>query len=671
MRPGTILLAAGVLLAAALSLWARASLPIVTVADAGHDDGLFVSLALNIASGHWLGRYDSLTLIKGPGYPLFLAIAGGLGLPVKLVEHALYLLAAALLAWTFARVARSRAGGCLLFVALAANPALWTLDAQRINRESFYTGLSLGLFALVAWLALTPAGRTRGAWLANRRKLAGFAAGLLFAHFWLTREEGIWLLPALLTLLLAAVLRREPGRARLGFSLRRPAIRVPLAAGLGVALGLGVPLALNLHRYGVASTNDLKSGGFAQAYGAIMRIETGDWRPDIPFTPATAEAIATHSPTGRPLLAHLRLDEVTGWRRVTCEQLELDPCPQGIGAGWFLWALREAAMREGWFRTAALAQQRFGAMAEELNAACDSGALRCSARRAGIAPPFRLSYVGPTLRGMLAGGAELLDFRAPHLAWRPVSGAPEDLARFAAIAGPIPTTAPVFERPLMISGWVAGAEAISIEVGAPGVASATTITEGAVEDVVQHFARQGRPGLQALRFSIATDCLQAGCALTLRMAEASAQRVPLRQLGRGGRDVGDFTLHIGGISDASAIHVPLDERRLAATFERLRRFAHIYGVVLLALSPLVVPALILQLLRLRTEPEAVALLALMGGCLAAVLARLAVLAYIDATSFRALTAHYAMPATPFLIALVVISALVVLRAVTGRWRHRR
>src|SRR3954471_132435 len=39
-----------------------------------HDDMLFVKLGGYLAEGKWLGPYDQFTLMKGPGYPAFLAI---------------------------------------------------------------------------------------------------------------------------------------------------------------------------------------------------------------------------------------------------------------------------------------------------------------------------------------------------------------------------------------------------------------------------------------------------------------------------------------------------------------------------------------------------------------------------------------------------------------------
>ena len=55
-----------------------------------HDDYLFVKLAKHILSGEWLGPYNQVTLVKGPVYPLFIAMAHHTALPLLLVQHLLY-----------------------------------------------------------------------------------------------------------------------------------------------------------------------------------------------------------------------------------------------------------------------------------------------------------------------------------------------------------------------------------------------------------------------------------------------------------------------------------------------------------------------------------------------------------------------------------------------------
>src|SRR5688572_30815349 len=63
--------------------------PLVLYPGAPHDDGLYISLGRFLAEGLWLGPFNEFTLMKGPGYPLFLAVSNWLGIPVSLA-HALF-----------------------------------------------------------------------------------------------------------------------------------------------------------------------------------------------------------------------------------------------------------------------------------------------------------------------------------------------------------------------------------------------------------------------------------------------------------------------------------------------------------------------------------------------------------------------------------------------------
>ena len=97
-----------VVVTTAVSLWLRARGYPWLVADMVYDDAYFARSAGHLLEGNWLGPHDMVTLSKGPTYPLFIAGAYQLHVPLKLAEHALHLLAGATLAWAAWRVTRVR-----------------------------------------------------------------------------------------------------------------------------------------------------------------------------------------------------------------------------------------------------------------------------------------------------------------------------------------------------------------------------------------------------------------------------------------------------------------------------------------------------------------------------------------------------------------------------------
>ena len=79
-------------------------LPVGVLADARFDDAWFFGRAHDLAAGRWLGSYSQVTLMKGPGYPVFLALCYGIGVSAILVQALLNVAACAL----FARASASQ-----------------------------------------------------------------------------------------------------------------------------------------------------------------------------------------------------------------------------------------------------------------------------------------------------------------------------------------------------------------------------------------------------------------------------------------------------------------------------------------------------------------------------------------------------------------------------------
>jgi len=74
------------------------------------EDGLFMRLAADRASAVWPGEFNQFILLKGPGYPFFLAVTSISGLPLS-AAHALFQTAAiSATAWIVFRVTRSQWG---------------------------------------------------------------------------------------------------------------------------------------------------------------------------------------------------------------------------------------------------------------------------------------------------------------------------------------------------------------------------------------------------------------------------------------------------------------------------------------------------------------------------------------------------------------------------------
>lgn len=407
-------LAALAILAASLAL--RSAFPLYAVANAVHDDALFVRLATSIAAGHWLGPYDNLTHAKGAGYPLFIALVSLAGVPLKLAEHVAYLSGCAALSFVAARLLRSRAAGLACLAFLAFNPVLWHPEAGgRVIREGLYSALTLWIMALAAH-----------AFLESRARRGALAAlGVIGGFFWLTREEGLWLAPSVLLLALAWVVRSrgEPWRARVA------RLGIPVAAFSMVVAAMNLA---NYWRYGEFRNNDFRSRDFQQAYGALSRIAHEAPQPYVVFPADARRKAYAASPAARELAPVLDGPVGEGYRAEGCRHTAASPCRE-ILAAWFVWALRDAVAGAGHYATPTRARAYYRTLAREVNTACERGELRCGPRTDSLIPSWQPDY-GPRIAAeswrLLVSLATLGNMTVGLM---PSAGSDADLEAFARI----------------------------------------------------------------------------------------------------------------------------------------------------------------------------------------------------------------------------------------------
>ena len=361
-----------------LSLWLRSAFGVLALGDAEHDDLLFLRMAESMGRLEWLGPYSEFTHAKGAAFSAFVWLNFVAGLPLKLTEHVAYLGAALLFSWVLGRLLGSRAATLACFVFLAFNPTPWLgAVGGRVVRENLYATLSLLVIALGARIFLLGA---RWPWL------VGFgAAG---AAFWLTREEGLWLVPAVAVLVGYGIAQRirTPGPAA-------KLLLVPLASFLAIVWAVN---AANYLVYGVFRNNDFRSADFEGAYGALSRIEHDHWERLVLFPKDARERAYAVSPAARELQPFFEGPIGSAWRDLSCAQMQRTQCPEVL-AGWFMWALRQSVTAAGHYRSAGEARDFYRRLAREINGACERKEIPCRGYRSTMIPPWHPEYLGYTL----------------------------------------------------------------------------------------------------------------------------------------------------------------------------------------------------------------------------------------------------------------------------------
>ena len=341
--------------------------PLAVIAWASHDDAWFANTAQSILNGRWMGAYDQMTLIKGPAFSYFLALNHLAGTPVTLTLALTFVAATAYLCWVLWRIAgMPQVVTFALFVLLLLQPAL---VPTRAIRDAIYHPLFLVMLAGCLAIALDRSPGVRWGHVV--------AAGLSLGLLWITREEGIWVVPALLLLALVHWRVRSVSASRRSWLIASASVLV------FAALPTLFTSAVNGMVYGTFAVVDFTGGPFQSALKQLDSISAGPEIPHVPVSRAALDAAYQVSPASLEVKPYFDGEDVRGLRR-TCETY-VDACGE-VAGGWFAWALRDAAAEAGHYRSAAESDRYWNQLSTEIRIACDDGSLRCHSNAIPLLP---------------------------------------------------------------------------------------------------------------------------------------------------------------------------------------------------------------------------------------------------------------------------------------------
>ncbi len=388
----------------AMRLWLSSIMQISAEPGQFYDDGLYVNLAVELLAGNWLGNYNNLTLIKGPGYPLWLAFNSLIGTPLLLSQSILYVISSALLTISLRSTINNKPLLLLLFILLLFNPFIET----RVMREGIYPSLFMLVCAgFIGIYSEACESKTRmTAWSA----LAGFS--LLW--FWITREEGIWIFPLVLLLILAT------SRSIHSRSLNDKFSRyfIVFAPVLIAILGISTLALINFIYYGKFINIEIKDNPLLSAYGALTRVSHEQYIRYLDVPKEVRYKIYAVSPAFaelKPYLDEGRSPLIESWKKLTCGMYP-KTCGD-IGGNWMMWAFRDAVFLAGYHTSASQAAKFYEKVAAEVNTACDNGFLSCGSARSSLATPLRRELWVPFRDAIRSGAERILSLPVPPYAF--------------------------------------------------------------------------------------------------------------------------------------------------------------------------------------------------------------------------------------------------------------
>ena len=370
------------ILVTVLKLWLTNSQTVFAIGPAFHDDQLFVKLAAHIINGEWLGPYDQFTLAKGPLFPLFIAATFWIGLPLIFAQQLFYAGACTVLTVAMRPWLRNSALQCGFYLLLLLNPISYdAANLTRLMRQNLYTPLALLTIAGLIMLF------SRRRETVRRMFFPAILAGLSFGGFWLTREESVWLLPAvgLLFLGIWGSLRQEV------FQRWRSLISGTAIFVFAAATPIITISTLNWQHYGWFGTVEFRDANFKDAYGALTRPQVGPTLDQVPVTREMREATYKVSPTFAKLQPYLEGPVGEHW----ADNTRFATADRQIRGGWFMWALRDAVVAAGLAPDAKAVSLFYCQVADEVNQACDDGSLSSRPARSGFLPILHLGLARP------------------------------------------------------------------------------------------------------------------------------------------------------------------------------------------------------------------------------------------------------------------------------------
>jgi hypothetical protein len=615
--------------AVAVKLWLTSFIAI-NPWSAPHDYTNFLEHAKNVLLGTWFGPYDVLTLIKGPGMPIYLAFIREIGLPLPIAHVLVYSLACAVACWAIRPAIRQGWVLGSVFIVLEFDPFTFGRLAWMLNRSQLMDTLAL----LVAGCGVGAAIRAASPPAVTARWLALLGAAV--AAIVLTREDTVWIVPSLLVFLVAyvwAIVSPRVARKR----LRAALLLIPFGV-YGVCVG--TIMWINGAEYGWKTAVETTSPEFVSAYQSLTRIVVPGVDPRTYPAPEAAREMAFRA---SPAAAELKpgFDEASRWKQTSCALAHL--CDD-VSAGWFLWYFREAVAVTGHYDSGATARAYYKRLSQELDAACDAGKLTCRHKNLSLAPPLRLSDIPSIVRLTAATIVHVARFDEY------TSGAP------AAIGEDDDEVSPDYEEIAgsdggvrhSYVGWLLRNRGSSVSLEDPVATDVLNLKLLRSPDVAAQFGSDPAYKSDLLdfaRFVVTTTCATE-CFLDVTSASGGVTRIPLQP------NVTDFKRPaiLYHLEAASAVpDVFADSSFKGAALEQI---AIGYQQIVPCWTVLAAVALVVRAIRAVKRKRArlgVQYLLLVAGIVIGVVSYCTVLATVSTVSFDVLYDEYEIPLFPLLL----------------------
>lgn len=355
------------LVLALFKLWLTSHLPIMA-SYGGHDNLRYVIMGFEIFDFTPPFQYDQYALMRQPGYPFFIRLSYILGFSLRLSQELLYILSGFLLAWSLYKHYRQEIAVIIFLTIyiLAPNSFFWNRETIQ---EALYLPLTLLIVSCLIHLFNSPPTQ-------NSFIIWSAILGSGLAWFWNTRAESAWIIPTIAIVyivIIAKVVFASPSMYRFS-TIKKIGYSIVCLIIVPVIIVTSCISLVTYHKYGIFNTTDVTTPGIKAAYSSLLGVLPDKQKHWVHVSQEARLKIYSVSPSFTKLSSYLEGEKAQVWREASCRDGGI--CDEYAGA-WFLWALRDAVADAGEYKSATATEAFYYDIAREVNAACQSGSLRC------------------------------------------------------------------------------------------------------------------------------------------------------------------------------------------------------------------------------------------------------------------------------------------------------
>ncbi len=374
------------------------------------DDDFMFQSAVSIVNGEWFGEYNFLTLSKHNFFSIWLAFLHILKIPYLVGNTLLYAFSCFVTVLAVSKNLKYNNLKLILYSALLYNPAMWANYTTRIYRDSIFPSICLIFFAGVIGVGLRYKEPTKNKLL--YLLLIGFSYGAIY----LTREDGIWILPFYIValIIIAFVSFKENQKGIIKNTL------IYLSPMLISLILIGVYSYQNYIHYDRFIVSDFTSSEFEKAYGSLASIEQEEWHPLIAVPDDVRFKLYNEVPSFSELEIIIENDDFkNGYYNYDIE---------GFGSGAFYWAFRKAVDEAGYYENTQTSKEYYERVYDEVILAIDEGRLSANSLHSSLTPPIKAEYVMPVIAEAFNGLKTVILFEQTDPLASMAVGLPEEIS---------------------------------------------------------------------------------------------------------------------------------------------------------------------------------------------------------------------------------------------------